>query len=633
MKGSQYRFAAALLTSIVFFAAALPAAAQLEPVGIKPGGELLGKDSSAAKNPVTVEAQFTAPAGGKPGRLFVTATIESGWHIYSITQPTSKDGNPTVSKIDVKLPQGVRLSGPFKPSVAPTKSTDPLAYGNLSIETHEGTITWYAPIELAGGVDPAKLKIAGTFFSGACNAGTGTCVQPEELPFVAALGHGVTVPEGTLNGSAGTAAADASTSSNGGSPAAVFDLQVFLVQLASAFLGGLLLNLMPCVLPVLGLKVLAFVQQAGESRSRVFTLNVWYSIGLILVFMVLAALATGVGTATGERLGWGEQFTDVTFKITMTALVFVMALSFLGVWEIPIPGFVGSGRAGELQSKEGPSGAFFKGVFTTILATPCSGPFLGPVFGWLVAQPPYMAYCIFGAVGLGMASPYLVIGAFPSLIQFLPKPGAWMDTFKQLMGFLLLATVVYLFNTLTPLFVVPTMTLLVALWFACWWIGRTPLTEPGHRLVAWCGGTVVAALVGWFAFTVLVEPPKIPWQPFSPAALARARNEGKTVMVDFTANWCPNCKTNSKLAIERDAVLQLVKDNGVEPLLADWTDKSDTIKKALNKLGRNSIPVLAIWPGQSPEGDPVVLTDLVSEAQVLDALKRAGPSKKQAESM
>ena len=145
----------------------------------------------------------------------------------------------------------------------------------------------------------------------------------------------------------------------------------------------MILNFMPCVLPVLGLKILAFVQQAGESRGRVFMLNVWYSIGLIAVFMVLAALASGVGLAAGERYGWGEQFTDITFKITMTALVFVMALSFLGVWEIPIPGFVGAGRASDLQNKEGPTGAFCKGVFTTILATPCSGPFLGPVFGYV----------------------------------------------------------------------------------------------------------------------------------------------------------------------------------------------------------------------------------------------------------
>jgi thiol:disulfide interchange protein len=184
--------------------------------------------------------------------------------------------------------------------------------------------------------------------------------------------------------------------------------------------------------------------------------------------------------AVSAQQAWGEHFTLPWFKVALTGLVFAMALSFLGVWEIPIPGFVGTGRAGKLQAEEGPGGAFFKGVFTTILATPCSGPFLGPLFAFLLKQPPYVTYLVFGAVGLGMASPYLIVGAFPKLIRFLPKPGAWMETFQQLMGFLLLATVVYLFWTMTSTYFVPTLTLLlVGLWPACWWIGRTPLTQ--HR--------------------------------------------------------------------------------------------------------------------------------------------------------
>jgi thiol:disulfide interchange protein len=302
-------------------------------------------------------------------------------------------------------------------------------------------------------------------------------------------------------------------------------------------------------------------------------------------------------------------------------------LSFLGVWEIPIPGFVGAGKANQLQAEEGPSGAFFKGVFATILATPCSGPFLGPVFGFLLKQPPQMAYWVFGAVGLGMASPYLVIGAFPELIRFLPKPGAWMETFRQLMGFLLLATVVYLFTTLSSAYFVPTLTLLVGLWFACWWIGRTPITATaGQRLASRVGGPVVALLIGLFAFTLLLQTSVIPWQPFSPAALEQARSEGKTVMVDFSADWCLTCKANLKFAVETNAVRDLVRQNGVVPMLADWTDYSTTIKKALNDLGYNSIPVLAIWPASPPGSRPIVLSDLLKESQVLGALKQAGPS-------
>ncbi len=218
-------------------------------------------------------------------------------------------------------------------------------------------MTWYAPIELAAGVDPSKVKIEGKVQVQACDANS--CLPPTRIPFAAALGPGVALPSETASHTAGQ---------TGGRTYTPLDLRILAVQLASAFLGGLILNFMPCVLPVISLKILSFMEQAGQRRGRVFALNVWYSLGLLSVFMVLAALAASAG------LAWGQQFTLPWFKVAMTALVFVMALSFLGVWEIPIPGFVGAGRANQLQTQEGPSGAFFKGVFTTILATPCSGP-------------------------------------------------------------------------------------------------------------------------------------------------------------------------------------------------------------------------------------------------------------------
>ena len=586
MTTSLRRFAIVLASMAL--ASASPAAGQFAPEG--PVG------SGKAKSMVAVQAQFTAPTADKPAHLFITATIQPGWHIYSITQPP---GGPLATKIEVTPPKGVRIAGPFQPSVPPDTRKEPDAFGDLPIESHDGTIIWYAPLELAAGIDPTKMAIPGMVTVQACSE---SCVR-EEHPFSAVIGPGFRLP---------------------GQPGLVPrpEMQTVLAKLALAFLGGLILNLMPCVLPVISLKVLSFLQQAGESRGRVLALNVWYSLGLFSVFMVLAALAATAG------LAWGEQFTLPWFKVAMTALVFTMALSFLGVWEIPIPGFVGVGQANQLQAKEGPSGAFFKGVFATILATPCSGPFLGPVFGYLLKQPPYMAYWIFGAVGLGMASPYLLIGLFPELIRVLPRPGAWMETVKQVMGFLLLATMVYLFTTLSAVYFVPTLAFLVGLWFACWWIGRTPLTATTlQRNAAWIGGPLVAALVGFFAFTMLFQASKIPWQPFSPEALERAQAEGKTVMVDFSADWCLTCKTNLKFAIETDAVRDLVETNGVVPMLADWTDRSPTIKKALNDLGYNSIPVMAIWPGQSSDKKPIILSDLLRESQVIEAMKQAGPSK------
>jgi thiol:disulfide interchange protein len=208
-----------------------------------------------------------------------------------------------------------------------------------------------------------------------------------------------------------------------------------------------------------------------------------------------------------------------------------------------------------------------------------------------------------------------------------------METVKQIMAFLLLATVVYLFNAMSARYFIPTLTFLVGLWFACWWIGRTPLTAAPHwQFAAWLGGPAIAVLVGWFAFTVMLEESKIAWQPFSPEAVKRAQAEGKTVMVDFSANWCPNCKTNLKLAIDTDAVRKLIAANGVVPMLADWTDPSPVIKKSLNDLGYNSIPLLAIWPGQPTKNSSgkkvIVLPDLRPESQVLAALKEAGPSQR-----
>ncbi|MEQ8838133.1 MAG: thioredoxin family protein, partial [Lacipirellulaceae bacterium] len=397
--------------------------------------------------------------------------------------------------------------------------------------------------------------------------------------------------------------------------------------LGYGLLGGLILNLMPCVLPVIGLKVMSFAKQGGESRSHILMLNLAYAAGLLAVFMVLAGHASLVQLGLSEEsYGWGELYTLTWFKVTMTCFVFAMALSFLGVWELPIPGFATTGKATELTSQEGMSGAFFMGVFTTILATPCSGPFLGPVFGYTIAQPTSIIFAIFASVGLGMALPYLLIGLFPSLVSWIPKPGAWMDTFKNLMGFVLLGTVVYLFSTMNLKFFLPTLSLCIGIWFACWWIGRTPATaSEKQKNFAYFGGLGTAALVGILAFKLLTPSAnQLPWQPYSPEALAAARAEGKTVLVDFTANWCPTCKTNLKFAINREEVLEKVEQNDVVTLLADWTDKNATIKAALEELDSISIPLMAIYP--AGEQEPIVLPDLLTKQMVLDALDQAGPS-------
>ncbi|HTQ37947.1 MAG TPA: thioredoxin family protein [Pirellulales bacterium] len=591
---------------------------------------------------------FTPAENGKPAMLYVTAELAPSWHTYSITQAA---GGPNKTRLKVATSADYKVTGDFhaKPAAEIHHYED--IWPGLVVEEHEGRVTWSAPLEIAAGVNVAKLEIPGAVYAQVCAK---DCLPPTDYKFVARLATSKDIeslknqstgpnnespskgpPQGATENTQPSVAQNPSF--NPSAPTAMKGVvaaveaapgKSLAAVLLSAFLGGVILNLMPCVLPVIGLKLLTFVEQSHQHRSRVFLLNVWYTLGLMSVFMVLATLACGASLGLrSENLSWGEQFSSTAFNIVMSGVVFVMALSFLGVWEIPIPGFVGSGLAAEAATHEGAAGAFAKGVLSTVLATPCSGPFLGPVFGFTLQQSPGVIYSIFAAIGLGMASPYLVIGAFPRLIRFLPKPGAWMDTFKQIMGFVLLGTVVFLFTFLNRDYVVPTFGMLIGLWAACWWIGRTPLTaEFAQKLKGWVQGGVIGAVAGYASFALLLPHASLlPWQPFSAEALAKYRAEGKTVMVDFTADWCLTCKTNLKFAIETDNVRKLIQANNVVPLLADWTHDSPEIKDALAALRWNSIPVLAIFPADRPD-KPIVLHDLITQSQLLEALEQAGPS-------
>jgi thiol:disulfide interchange protein len=236
--------------------------------------------------------------------------------------------------------------------------------------------------------------------------------------------------------------------------------------------------------------------------------------------------------------GWGSQFTSAAFNIVMASIVFVFALSFLGVWEIPVPGFGGSG---DNSGQEGLGAAFAKGVLTTILATPCTGPMLVPAMSWAVSQSIGVTYAVMMSVGLGMAFPYILIGAFPRLIAFLPKPGMWMETFKHVMGFVLLGTVIYpmfVLSGVNPDIVVPTMLFLFSLWAAFWWIGRVPLTQPRiRRARAWGEAIAFSVLMGLVSFGSFYHPDDGFWSPYSDEALAEHLEANQTVLIDFTADW------------------------------------------------------------------------------------------------
>lgn len=459
------------------------------------------------------------------------------------------------------------------------------------------------------------------------------------------------------------------------------------VVLPLSFLAGFLLNFMPCVLPVVGLKLLSFIQQAQSDRRRILLMNLSYTAGLLSVMLVLASLAVFTG------LGWGEQFSSTGFTITLAAVVFAFGLSFLGVWDIPLPGFVST--ADGKGPSEGYAGAFSKGILSTILATPCSGPFLGAALAWAVTQPAVMTFAVFVTVGLGMASPYLVIGAFPSLIRVLPKPGNWMITFKYIMGFVMLGTVVYLLSFVAIASVVPTVLLLLGIGIAVWFAGQTPFTaKKSARLRAWGIAIAIVLLTtsvsfGWFekvmqdrferaaarfaaqqsppnavaeptiAMTQITEPntdvvlddaskneistnqtaiqPQaesqapaviddgIAWQIYSPDILESAIASGRPVFVDFTADWCLTCKANEAAAIDTTDVSRALRKHNIVALLADKTSPNPEADALLRKLGNKaaSIPFYAFFNPETPD-KPIVLDGIIASPQpFVDAAARS----------
>ncbi len=389
--------------------------------------------------------------------------------------------------------------------------------------------------------------------------------------------------------------------------------------MALAFVGGLILNLMPCVLPVIGLKVMSFVEQAGKSRAHALALNGWYALGIVSVFLLLGVLAATLG------LQWGGQFSSTAFNVTMAAVVFAMALSLLGVWEVPIPGFFGSGAVHHAAAKEGPTGAFLKGVVTTILATPCGAPYMAPAIAWAVGEPPQITLTVFASVGLGMASPYLLVGLFPELLRFLPRPGRWMETFKQVTGFILLATVVYILSFVEASAVVPTLLLLVGIGMACWLFARTPVyAEQRERLRAWTVAgllVVVFAMVsfGWLYPSLKTEMQE-GWQPFSLASLQRITvDQGRTAVVDFSAEWCATCKFLERTVLHTAPVDKAIDQAGAVRLYADFTHYPPEIADTIKYLKSNGVPVIAIFPGDRPY-QPIVFAGGYKQSDIIAAL-------------
>ncbi|MFA6962273.1 MAG: protein-disulfide reductase DsbD domain-containing protein [Opitutaceae bacterium] len=395
--------------------------------------------------------------------------------------------------------------------------------------------------------------------------------------------------------------------------------------LTLAFVGGLILNLMPCVFPVLGIKILGFVNQAGADRRKVTLHGLAFAGGVLLSFWTLAG-ALAAFRAGGAQLGWGFQLQSPGFVFVLAAVMLVFALSMSGVFEF---GLRATGVGAGLQMKDGFAGSFFTGVLATVVATPCSAPFLAPALGAALALPVIQSFAVFTAIAIGLALPYLLLSIFPQAVKALPRPGAWMETFKQAMAFPLYATVGYLLwvlagqlkNSDTALLAILLGLTVIAM--GTWLYGRyaAPGSKPARARFGLIGGLILLTLGAWLGWPRPPAPTHIQWQPWSAEAVTKAVAEGHPVYVDFTARWCFTCQTNKKLVFGSDEVLKTFRDKGVVTLRGDWTDEDPLITAELARWNRSAVPFNLVYLPGKPA--PIILPELLTPGIVLDALKPA----------
>jgi thiol:disulfide interchange protein DsbD len=398
-----------------------------------------------------------------------------------------------------------------------------------------------------------------------------------------------------------------------------------------AFLGGVVLNAMPCVFPILSLKLLSLANRAHGHRAEQFGHGLSYTAGVLASFAALGSvlLALRIG---GQAVGWGFQLQSPIFVAILAYLFFAMGLSLSGVVEL---GASLAGAGGRLAGRRGLAGTFFTGVLATVVATPCTAPFMGAALGYALIATPGAAIGVFLALGLGLAAPYLVATLSPGWERLLPRPGAWMDFVKQLLAFPLYGTVAWLLWVLVQEVgqgeALGAFLGLVLVAFAVWIYGRTRLATPLGRRVGTgfaAAGSAAAILLAMSLTPVGggAVPAKaaaeggLPYEPFTPQRLSALEAEGKPVFVNLTASWCVTCLINERVALDTAAVRNAFAARGVVPLKGDWTSQNPEITQFLQQFGRSGVPLYLLYTGK---GQPVMLPQILTASSVLDALARS----------
>lgn len=589
-----------------------------------------------AMEPPEASMAFSTGKLSEKSEVTVDIVVPDNWHVNA---NVAADEFLKPSSIEIAA-RGIEFGEPKWPE--PIKEyNEVLEFENLVFKGH---FQIKIPVKaVADGYD--TLTTNATFHYQACD--NSICLAPASVDIRIGRNAGSLKKNDKgngagLNGSAGDAQALNNAAGNDGSAgqgglagkegAAAVALLLFF-----AFVGGIILNLMPCVLPVLSLKLFSLIKQAGQSRSRLVALGISTTAGILASFWALAGIVAAI-KAGGGAAGWGMQFQSAGFIAFMVVILTAFAMSFFGVFEVWLPGSATT-RMDAAGHKAGLVGAFFTGALLVLLSTPCSAPFLGTAMGFAFTASTPVLFLFFTAAGLGLALPYLLVCAFPAVLKVFPKPGPWMVKLQKAMGVLLLATVAWLLwivnqqagNTGVVLF----LGIVLLSGVFSFIIGK--FAPPGvafWREAVLFAAAAIALATGWFAFAapqyekvlsdrfnarMAQQVLEDGWYRYSPQLVAEFAKAGRTIFIDATADWCLTCKANEAAVLSDPALLQKLDNAGVVRMKADWTRETPEVNELLYSMGKSGVPAYAIYP-KGDRSKQVVLPELLTSGLILEAI-------------
>ncbi len=560
------------------------------------------------KAKLEVVADRTAYEPGSTARIAAVVTIEPHWHVNS-NQPS--DENFIATTWQVKPPEG----WPEPVMTYPPGKLLTFSFWDQPLSVYEGEIRILAELQIPADTPPGPIQLRTQLGYQACD--DESCLPPIDVDKEVTLTIG---PGGQAANALAFEPVDGSADqdSRGDAIAAPTPARSLWSFLFVGLIGGLILNAMPCVLPVLSLKVFGLVRSAGEGRRSVTIGALATAAGILFSFWALALAAIAAKEA-GSAAGWGVQFQNPLFVAGLTVVILLFCLNLWGLFEIPLPQALA--RAGSSGPREGIGGHFVSGLFATLMATPCSAPFLGVAIGFALSQSAVTILAVFTAIGIGMALPYLTLAVFPGAANFLPKPGAWMDTFKGVMGFLLAGAAVWLLYVLAAqipseqLAFIQGALLLLSLFV---WLRHRGTTAGGKRL-ALIAAVATIGLILWLPVSAS-QSDQIDWVEFDQGQAEALARQGRLVFVDVTADWCFTCKVNERLILNTETIAGAVQKYDVVMMRADWTNSNPQIADFLASHGRYGIPFYVLY---RPGAEPYVFSEVLTKNSVIKALEAA----------